>query len=75
MEAILKFNLDDIDDRREHYIAIHAQNLVSLLWELETWLRTEEKYKDRDTIETNEVRCKLNELIEQQCINWEYINQ
>jgi len=75
MQAVLKFNLNDLDDRREHYIAMHARHLVSVIWELETWLRTEEKHKDRDTIEINEVRQKLSELIEQHSIAWEYINQ
>lgn len=34
MEAILKFNLEDLDDRLEHLRAVKATDMALVLWEV-----------------------------------------
>ena len=34
MEATLKFNLDDYDDKLSHLKAVHAEKMYSCLWEI-----------------------------------------
>lgn len=34
MKAILKFDLSDPDDRADHKIAVHANDMAFILWEL-----------------------------------------
>jgi len=43
MKAILKFNLDDADDRMAHKQCVHANDMAIILWEL--------VYNSRKTIE------------------------
>jgi hypothetical protein len=43
MKAVLKFNLDDPDDRISHKQCVHANDMAIILWEL--------VYNSRKTIE------------------------
>ena len=58
MKAVLIFNLPE--DNQEFELASKALKMYSTLWDLDLWLRSEIKYKDK---ELDEVREKLRELM------------
>ena len=45
MEAILKFNLDDPDDKLNHRKAIDGEKAHLVIWEINQWLRKKLKYE------------------------------
>ena len=59
MKATLEFNLPD--DNQDFELATKASKMFSTLWELDSWLRGEVKYHERE--EFDEVRDKLRELM------------
>ena len=58
MKATLEFNLPE--DNQEFELTSKALKMYSTLWDLDVWLRSEIKYKDK---ELDEVRDKLRELM------------
>jgi len=61
MKAILEFELPE--DKMAHLRAVHADNLVFMIWELDQWLRDRIKYEDR--IEFQPVREQLYSILEE----------
>lgn len=57
MKAILEFNLPV--EKSEFDMAYNGSGFASAVWDLEQWLRNEEKYQNRDTITIEEVREKI----------------
>ena len=84
MEAILKFDLNDPDDRHEFARASRATALCSTLWDLDQYLRGRTKYyqddkdKSKDYNEGmyaafDEARDKLYEIMNGEGIDLENI--
>ena len=46
MEAILKYNLDEVDDKCKHLAAIKAMDMASVIWDMDQWLRQKLKYEE-----------------------------
>jgi len=63
MEAILKFNLDEPDDRMAHFRCVKATDMAIVLFEIQHNLRR----KCEDS--TDKIFEKINELIEDHNIN------
>lgn len=68
MRAILEFSLPE--DKQEFELATKALKMYSTLWDLDLWLRTEIKYKDK---ELDEVRDKLRELMTDNRIDFDMV--
>ena len=68
MKATLEFNLPE--DNQEFELATKALKMYSTLWDLDLWLRTEIKYKDK---ELDEVRDKLRELMSDNRIDFDMV--
>ena len=64
MRAILKFDLPD--DQEEFEMARKAADLTGALYDLDSWLRGEIKWGDKDY---QEVRDKLHEIMDERDIN------
>ena len=47
MKAILEFNLDEPEDRDSHEKAVNGKKFAMALWDLDQWLRQEEKYHSK----------------------------
>lgn len=62
MKAILEFNLPE--EAAEHKLALDGGKWMSVCFELDQWLRSLEKYENRDTVNVSEVRSRLHEEIE-----------
>ena len=61
MKAALEFNLPD--DDLQHQQAVNAPGMALALWDFDQWLRSEQKYADREQIEVDELREKLREVM------------
>ena len=46
MEAILKFNLDNADDKMEHMRCVKATDMALMLWDIKQKIRRKLKYGD-----------------------------
>ena len=68
MKAILEFNLPE--DNQEFELHTKALKMYSTLWDLDVWLRSEIKYKDK---ELDEVRDKLRELMSDNRIDFDMV--
>ena len=68
MRAILEFSFPE--DKQEFELATKALKMYSTLWDLDLWLRTEIKYKDK---ELDEVRDKLRELMTDNRIDFDMV--
>lgn len=60
MKATIEFNIPE--EQNEFDITVKAHNLLNTLHEMSEWLRELYKYKDIETINTEEVRMKLWDL-------------
>jgi|APGre2960657404_1045060.scaffolds.fasta_scaffold509235_1 hypothetical protein len=60
--ANLQFNLSDPDDRKSHDMAVNADNLFFVLWDLDQWLRMQNKHSEHDHY--GEVIRQLYEFLE-----------
>jgi hypothetical protein len=68
MEAILKYNMDEVDDRQAHLRAVKSLDMILVLWEMDQELRSNIKYASDNTpddvINTYEkVRTNLHQLM------------
>ena len=68
MKAILEFNLPE--DNQEFELHTKATKMYCTLWELDQWLRSEIKYKDK---ELDEVRDKLREFMNDNRIDFDMV--
>ena len=57
MEAILKFNLDNADDKMEHMRCVKATDMALMLWDIKQKIRSKLKYS--------------NDLSEDELYQWE----
>ena len=46
MEAILKFNLDNPDDKMEHMRCVKATDMALMLWDIKQKIRSKLKYSN-----------------------------
>lgn len=74
MKAILKFDLSDPDDRADHKIAVHANDMAFILWEFLynsrkdfEWKINEKNLNGYDTLDM--VYEKLSELLDEHSLN------
>jgi len=63
VKAILEFNLDDEDDRRQHALAIQASDVLAALENLDSILRAEYKYKDMGFVDIEFIRVALQQVM------------
>ena len=61
MKATITFILPD--ETAEHTAAIHGSALAMIIYEFDQWLRSAEKYENRDEIPVEELRAKMRELL------------
>jgi len=66
MKAQLIFDLIDLDDRLKHQRAILADDIMSVIWDMDQWLRSEIKYNEKPY---QEVRDFLHEMLRDEGIN------
>ena len=45
-KAILEYDLSDPDDRHAHWMAMHADDFFSILWDVDQAMRTQYKHGD-----------------------------
>jgi len=62
-KVILEFNLPE--DKEELYYNQHGFDYSIVIEDLLDWLRTKTKYEDQDTIQIDEVRSKIVELLKE----------
>lgn len=60
-KAILEFSLPE--EAEEYKLALKAGEYQSILWEVSNYARSLRKYEERDSIPTQEIVDKLNELL------------
>jgi len=66
-----EFNLPEEDSEFE--ACANARNLATILWDLDQWLRSEQKYNDRESIPVDELRDKLREMISEAGMSWDCV--
>lgn len=69
MRATLEFNLPE--ENQEFELVSKALKMYSTLWDLDLWLRSEIKYKDKEHLEV--VREKLRELMNDNRIDFDMV--
>lgn len=63
MNAIFTFNLDNCEDEERMMHFVNGSNYACAIIELDSWLRSEYKYSDRESIPPDEVREKLRQIL------------
>jgi hypothetical protein len=63
MQAILKFNLDDENDKNEYEQMMQASDMHCVIWDILQQLRNWRKYDEREQIPKEELDEKLLPLI------------
>ena len=48
---LLKFDLDDFDDRQDHLRCVKAMGLCLALWDFDQWLRSEIKHNGKEHLQ------------------------
>jgi hypothetical protein len=71
MKTILKFKLPE--ESSEFECANKGSAMAAALHDFKQWLREQQKYQGRETLDIDEVRDKLNELLEFEGITGESI--
>jgi len=66
-----EFNLPEEDSEFE--ACANARNLATILWDVDQWLRSEQKYNDRESIPVDELRDKLREMISEAGMSWDCV--
>lgn len=69
----LEFNLPEEDSEFE--TAVNGKHLAALLWDFDQWLRSEQKYNERESIPVDELREKLRTMLSEagmtfDCVIW-----
>ena len=62
MKATLQFDLDERFEREAHLRAVKSLDLALAILDMQQWLRSEIKYKDREELE--EVHTTLHDILE-----------
>ena len=80
MKAILEFDLSEPDDRLDHMIAVRANDMLSVLWELLynskkdiEWKIDSEKLSAYDTLD--KVYERLTDLLDEHALNIDKLMQ
>lgn len=64
MKAVLKFNLDDPEDKMSHLRCVKATEMMVTLWEMDQHLRSITKYApDSTSQETYDELVKVREML------------
>jgi len=66
-----EFNLPEEDSEFE--ACANARNLATILWDLDQWLRSEQKYNDRESIPVDELRDKLRQMLYEAGMTWDCV--
>lgn len=59
MKAILEFNLPE--EAAEHKLALDGGKWMAVCSDIDQWLRSMEKYENRNTVSVSEVRSRIRE--------------
>jgi len=68
MKAILKFNLDNPEDRKEHMMCMKSSNMASFIWELQHNFWRQWKH-DEDNFTLDNYKDALLQLLNDHNIN------
>ena len=68
-----EFNLPEEDSEFE--ACANARQMANILWDLDQWLRSEQKYHYRESIPVDELRDKLRQMLSDagmtfDCVIW-----
>jgi len=69
MKATLKFDLPE--EAFEHRLALDGGKWMRVCSEIDQWLRSMEKYENRDTVKLSEVRSRIREELESSGLSFE----
>ena len=69
MKVILEFNLPE--DAFEHKLALDGGKWMTVCSDIDQWLRSIEKYGNRDTVSVSEVRNHILEKIDSSGLSFE----
>ncbi len=73
MKAILEYDLNDFDERREHMIALRGRDMLSVLYELSNHLRWEirknEANSEEEVATYEKIQDKFYELLGEENIS------
>lgn len=61
MKSTLEFTLPE--EREELDLALNAGKMACVISDLDNWLRSLQKYQDKDTVSVEEVREELHRLM------------
>jgi hypothetical protein len=69
MEAIIKFNLDDSDDRMNHLRCVKSTDMALALWNISNLRSKLERIEDVGTITSDDVMNLIHEIFDDYEIN------
>ncbi len=69
MKTTLVFNEDEHIELDQ---ALLGSSLSIIIWELDQWLRSEQKYHQRESIDTTELREKIRDLLNEHGVTFEH---
>lgn len=69
MEAIIKFDLNDPDDSRNHLRCIKALDMACVLWQIRNMRRELEWMEDQGKLSSEEVMSKILEHFDSHDLN------
>ena len=79
MKAILEYDLNDFDERREHMIALKGRDMLGVLYELSNHLRYEIRKNESNSDEAvaiyEKIQNKFYELLLDENISIEHLYQ
>ncbi len=67
----LEFNLPEEDTEFE--TAVNGKHLATILWDLDQWLRDQEKHQNRDEVGVTELREKIGDMLYDAGMSWECV--
>ena len=69
MEIVLKFDASDPDDKDEYKRLMKANDMASLLWELQQFIREQIKFCENEDFDKDIFVKKFRDLCDEQDIN------
>jgi hypothetical protein len=73
MKRRYTIELEDGENTYEIKLAIDAWRWKNICWEMDQWLRSKTKYEDVHTLDTQDVRNKLWELLKDENLNFDEV--
>ena len=71
MKATLEFYLPA--ENAEFDAACNGMELANILWDVDQWLRSEQKHQGRESVPVDEVRDKIRAAITEAGMSWDCV--